>query len=218
MSLKDLEKILEEYEASGETSDGLEIELRQAAQNLWRAQFLYRTDFGSKTSFDLILKHRAYFENLFEALGYRVVGGRMNDSYLGLLAIDLPPRQSMKLDESVLLLVLRLYYEEAYKKYEMNDAAEIEVDGETIINIYEERTRRPRPHVTRVYEILNSFRQRGLLRIEEREDRRNFTLFLRPALPIVVAEDTLASLDEYVARERDVTQEDNSGEQEGAPS
>ena len=200
MSLKDLEKILEECQSAGGTPERLEVELRQAAQNLWRAQFLYRSDFGSKTSFDLILEHRTYFENLFEALGYRIVGGRMNDAYLGLLAADLPPRQTMKLDESLLLLVLRLYYEEAFKKFEMNDAGEIEVDGETILGIYEERTRRTRPPVTRVHEILTSFKQRGLLSIEDREDRRSFTLSLRPALPIVVAEDTLASLEEYVTR------------------
>jgi hypothetical protein len=200
MSLKDLEKILEECEASGGAPERLEGELRQAAQTLWRAQFLYRSDFGSKTSFDLILEHRAYFENLFEALGYRIVGGRMNDAYLGLLAVDLPPRQTMKLDESLLLLVLRLYYEEAFKKFEMNDAGEIEVEGETICSIYEERAHRSRPTLARLHEILTSFKQRGLLTIAEREDRKNFTLFLRPALPIVVAEDTLASLEEYVAR------------------
>ena len=37
-----------------------------------------------------------------------------------------------------------------------------------------------------------------------REDRgsgrRNFTLFLRPALPIVVSKDTLGSLEEFVSR------------------
>jgi hypothetical protein len=36
---------------------------------------------------------------LFDALGYRVVG-RPNDGYVGLVANELPPRQSMKLDES----------------------------------------------------------------------------------------------------------------------
>ena len=99
-----------------------------------------------------------------------------------------------------LLLVLRLYYEEAFKRYEMNDAGEIEVDGETILQVYEERTHRTRPLVTRVHEILTTFRQRGLLRVVELGDSRSFTLFLRPALPIVVGEDTLASLDEFVAR------------------
>jgi hypothetical protein len=200
MSLKDLEKIVDECDASGGDGERLEVELRQAAQNLWRAQFLYQNDFGSKTSFDLILQHRAYFENLFAALGYRIVGGRLNDHFLGLLATDLPARQTMKLDESLLLLVLRLYYEEAFKKFEMNDAGEIEVDGETILQVYEDRTRRTRPPLTRVHEILTTFRQRGLLRIEEQEDRRSFRLFLRPALPMVVAEDTLASLEEFVAK------------------
>lgn len=198
--LRDLQRIIDECDSSGGNGERLEVELRQAAQHLWRAQFLYQGDFGSKGSYDLVLQHRAYFENLFEALGYRIVGGRPNDHFLGLLAIELPPRQTMKLDESLLLLVLRLYYEEAFKRYEINDSGEIEVEGETVLQVYEERTRRIRPPVTRVHEILTAFRQRGLLRIEDKGDSRNFTLFLRPALPIVIAEDALASLDEFVAR------------------
>jgi hypothetical protein len=106
----------------------------------------------------------------------------------------------MKLEESLLLLVLRLYYEEAFKRYEMNVAGEIEVEGEKILQIYEERTHRMRPPVSVVHEILTGFRQRGLLRVVDEGDNRNFTLFLRPALPVVVGEDTLASLEEYVAK------------------
>lgn len=203
--LKDLERLVDECDASGGDGERLEIELRQAAQNLWRAQFLYRNDFGSKGSYDLIIERRSYFENLFAALGYRVVGGRPNDHLLGLLAIDLPPRQTMKLDESLLLLVLRLYYEEAFKRYEINDDGEIEVDGETILQVYEERTRRNRPLVTRLHDILNSFRQRGLIRMEDQGDSRTFTLFLRPALPMVVSADALQSLDEFIAKSGNVT-------------
>ena len=198
--LKDLERLVDECDASGGDGERLEADLRQAAQTLWRTQFLYRSDFGSKSSYDLILEYRAYFENLFAALGYRVVGGRPNDRLLGLLAIDLPPRQTMKLDESLLLLVLRLYYEEAFKRYEINDDGEIEVDGEAILQVYEERTRRTRPLVTRLHELLNTFRQRGLVRIEDQGDSRTFTLFLRPALPMVVSEDALKSLDEFIAK------------------
>jgi hypothetical protein len=198
--LKDLEKIVDECDANGGDGERLEIELRQAAQNLWRAQFLYRNDFGSKGSYDLILEHRSYFENLFAALGYRIAGGRPDDRLLGLLATDLPARQTMKLDESLVLLVLRLYYEEAFRRYEINDEGEIEVDGETILQVYEERTRRGRPPVTRLHDILTSFRQRGLIRVEDQGDSRTFKLYLRPALPMVVGEDTLQSLDEFVAK------------------
>jgi hypothetical protein len=198
--LKDLERIIDECDADGGDGDRLESELRHAAQHLWRAQFLYQGDFGSKGSYDLILEHRAYFENLFGALGYRIVGGNINDNFLGLLAIDLPPRQTMKLDESLLLLVLRLHFEEAYRRYEINDAGEVEADSETILQLYEERARRTRPPVTRVHDILTGFKQRGLIRIVEDGDNRNFMVYLRPALPLVVGEDALASLDEFIAK------------------
>lgn len=198
--LKDLERLVDDCDANGGNGEQLERELRQAAQQLWRVQFIYPSDYGSKSNYELIQAHRTYFDNLFEAIGYRVVGGRPNDHYLGLLAIELPARQTMRLDESLLLLVLRLFYEEAFKRYEINDQGEIEADGESILQVYEERTRRLRPPITRVHDILTGFRQRGLLRLVVHEDGRNFSLFLRPALPIVVAEETLTSLEEFVAR------------------
>jgi Domain of unknown function (DUF4194) len=198
--LREMGRIIEEADSSGEDGERLEIELRHAAQHLWRSQFLYQADWGSKGSYELIQQYKSYFENLFAALGYRIVGGRPSDHFMGLLAIDLPPRQKMKLEESLLLLVLRLYYEEAFKRYEMNDAAEIEVDGEKILQIYEERTHRVRPSFSVLQDILTGFRQRGLVRTADQGDNRNFTIFLRPALPIVIGEDTLASLEEYVTK------------------
>jgi len=196
--LRDLEKIIDDADSSGGNGEELERELRSAAQHLWRSQFLYESDWGVKTAYDLIRRHSGYFESLFEALGYRLVG-RPLDRFIGLLAIELPPRQSMKLDESLLLLVMRLYYEEALKRFEVNEAGEVEVESEAILDVYEERTRRERPLIGRLREILSAFRQRGLVRVDEHEDRRNFTLFLRPALPMVVAEDTLASLESFIA-------------------
>ena len=95
--LKDLEKIIDDADSSGGNGEELERELRSAAQHLWRSQFLYESDWGAKTSYDLIRRHSGYFENLFEALGYELVG-RPADRFIGLLAIETPPRQSMKLD------------------------------------------------------------------------------------------------------------------------
>ncbi len=196
--LRDLEKIIDEADAADGSGEELERALRSAAQHLWRAQFLYEMDWGVKEAYDLIRKHGAYFEKLFDALGYRLVG-RPIDRYVGLIANELPPRQSMKLDETLLLLVMRLHYEEALKKFEINEAGEVEVESETILELYEERTRRERPLISRVREILTAFRQRGLVRVEDQGDRRSFMLFLRPALPVVVAEDTLAALETLVA-------------------
>jgi Domain of unknown function (DUF4194) len=196
--LRDLTKLIDDEDSEGGDGENLEKELRQAAQQLWRAQFIYENDWGVKTSYEILRRHIGYFENLFDALGYRVVG-RPNDGYVGLVAIELPPRQSMKLDESLLLLVLRLHYEEAFTRFEAKEFGEVEVESEQILQIYEDRTHRERPNFGRLKEILVGFRQRGLVRIVD-QDEKNFTLFLRPALPIVVSKDTLGSLEEFVAR------------------
>ena len=115
--LRDLTKLIDDEDSEGGDGDQLQKELRQAAQQLWRAQFIYENDWGMKTSYEALRRHMGYFENLFDALGYRVVG-RPVDGYVGLVATELPPRQSMKLDESLLLLVLRLHYEEAFTRFE----------------------------------------------------------------------------------------------------
>ena len=196
--LKDLEKLIDSADSSGGDGEELERELRAAAQLLWRSQFLYENDWGAKGAYDLIRKNSTYFENLFGALGYRLAGKPV-DGLVGLLASDPPYRQSMKLDETLLLLVTRLYYEEALKRFDVNDRGEVEVESETLLEAYEQRSRRDRPPISRVREILGGFRQRGLVRIEEREDKRSFALFLRPALPMLVAEDTLTSLEQFVA-------------------
>ena len=196
--LRDLSKLIDDEDSEGGDGENLEKELRQAAQQLWRAQFIYENDWGVKTSYEVLRRHTGYFENLFDALGYRVVG-RPNDGYVGLVAIELPPRQSMKLDESLLLLVLRLHYEEAFTRFEAKEFGEVEVESEEILQIYEDRTHRERPNFGRLKEILVGFRQRGLVRIVD-QDEKNFTLFLRSALPIVVSKDTLGSLEEFVAR------------------
>jgi hypothetical protein len=129
----------------------------------------------------------------------QILGNPNAGSILRTFFEDLPSRQSMKLDESLLLLVMRLYYEEALKRFEINEAGEVEVESETLLEVYEERTRRERPLIGRAREILAVFRQRGLVRVDEHEDRRSFTLFLRPALPMVVAHDTLVSLENLAA-------------------
>ena len=203
--LRDLSKLIDDEDSEGGDGDHLQKELRQAAQQLWRAQFIYENDWGMKTSYEALRRHMGYFENLFDALGYRVVG-RPVDGYVGLVANELPPRQSMKLDESLLLLVLRLHYEEAFTRFEAKEFGEVEVESEQILQIYEDRTHRERPNFGRVKEILAAFRQRGLVRIVEQDDKI-FTLFLRPALPIVVSKDTLGSLEEFVSRSTTATAE-----------
>jgi hypothetical protein len=101
---------------------------------------------------------------------------------------------------------MRLHYEEAFTRFEAKEFGEVEVESEQILQIYEERTHRERPNFGRVKEILSAFKQRGLVRIEDQDDK-NFILFLRPALPIVVSKDTLASLEEFVSRSTSATAE-----------
>jgi len=51
--LRDLSKLIDDEDSEGGDGERLQKELRQAAQSLWRAQFIYENDWGMKTSYEV---------------------------------------------------------------------------------------------------------------------------------------------------------------------
>ena len=68
--LRDLSKLIDDEDSEGGDGNQLQKDLRQAAQQLWRAQFIYENDWGTKTSYDLLRQHIA--QRLQGKLGRRV--------------------------------------------------------------------------------------------------------------------------------------------------
>ena len=58
--LRDLSKLIDDEDSEGGDGDQLQKELRQAAQQLWRAQFIYENDWGMKTSYEALRRHMGY--------------------------------------------------------------------------------------------------------------------------------------------------------------
>ena len=55
--LRDLSKLIDDEDSEGGDGDQLQKDLRQAAQQLWRAQFIYENDWGMKTSYEVLRRH-----------------------------------------------------------------------------------------------------------------------------------------------------------------
>ncbi len=52
--LRDLSKLIDDEDSEGGDGDQLQKDLRQAAQQLWRAQFIYENDWGMKASYEAL--------------------------------------------------------------------------------------------------------------------------------------------------------------------
>jgi hypothetical protein len=122
--LKDLQKLMEDYDVD-------DIDVRQAVQLLQRSQFVYADDFGVRRLYDLIRTHREFFENYFAIAGSTLVS-EPEERMIGIVPSE-TGRFTMRSDEALMLIVLRLAYQEAIDSYEVGDKGEVQVDSEKLL-------------------------------------------------------------------------------------
>lgn len=101
-------------------------EFRRICNRLLSCCFLCKRNAANKTDYYFILKHRDIFRDYLEVLGYRL---EINEDY-GVIQLTSPQnynRLNLKLFESIILLILRILYDE--KKRELS------VSGEAVVNL-----------------------------------------------------------------------------------
>lgn len=187
--LSELKKIVD-AEAGLEPAD-----LRLSASVLLERQFLYADQILDKKHYHRIITHVPYFTNLFDALNRRLV---FDHEYglVGTLPLDGSKSVQLPFEEAVLLLCLRLVYEEGVEKYEARRGS-VFTDSETVLNRFESLARRERPGLMRLREMLKGFARFGLIELNEERDRV-IALQLRPALRLVTTEAYLQQLESFL--------------------
>jgi len=185
-------------------------EMRQTASVLLERQFLYADQSLDKKHYHRVIGHIPYFTNLFDALNRRLV----YDQDYGLVGI-LPQEGSrvvqLNQEEALLLLCLRLLYEEGVEKFEARQGS-VFSDSETLLTRYQTLARSERPGLVRLREILRSFARFGLIEVEDEQDRV-IALQIRPALRLVTTEGYIGQLEamlegrEEAAVEQDAEQD-----------
>lgn len=101
-------------------------EFRRICNKLINICFLCKQNDTTKTDYYFVLKHREKFVQLLETLGYRI---EINEEY-GVVQLTNAlntNRQNLKLYESIVLLILRILYDE--KKRELS------ISDEVIVNL-----------------------------------------------------------------------------------
>jgi hypothetical protein len=102
-------------------------------------------------------------------------------------------RQSWKMDETILLLVLRLSYQEGIQEAQVDEHGAVLVMSEEILSKYETLSQRLRPTFGRLKDILSEFRRRGIVTFEQFEEKETI-IAIRPAIGIIMGGDFMERL------------------------
>ncbi len=173
----------------------------QVIGHLLRHQFLHVEDRGSPPMLETLL--RADSERLvaayFDVAGYRLVV-RGSEGWAGILPdperISLP---RMRIDETLVLLLLRRLWEEAVQEGDLQRHGSVLLTLNEAFAAYQEvvaRARRPAMNVQDFREAVRSLERRALVRLGEYDpDAQDQELTVRAVLSTVAGDDFLASLE-----------------------
>lgn len=112
--LKELHKILRENE-SQEKKGYEQVDLERAAAMLRRYQFIWKDGHGQKKAYDILVRYREYYSDLFAAFGDQFFVDDIY-GYCGFIPKARIPHSSLRKLETILLLILAKLHDEESRK------------------------------------------------------------------------------------------------------
>lgn len=178
----------------------------QAIGHLLRHQFIHVEDRGSSTLLETLL--RPEIERLigdyFEVAGYRLVV-RESEGWAGILPdteLISPPR--MRIDETLVLLLLRRLWEESIQEGDVQRHGSVLVTLNEAYDAYQDmvaRARRPSLSITEFKEVAQSLERRAIVRLGPYDDEvQDMELTIRALIATVAGDDFLGHLEQLLAR------------------
>ena len=191
--------MLNELKKSADRNDLDLDDLRTAASHLVTRQFLYFANRRDKRSYRLVMSNKDYFRDLLDALDFDLI----TDDDLGMVG-SLPRKRlnslNLKKTESLFLLTLRLLYEEALVAYKVTDGC-TKTDSEQLLARYSAAiSSSERPNLGDLKAILAKFRQYGLIR-EINEENRVMDFLICPSIREVVTKDWVETMERFTQNE-----------------
>lgn len=169
-------------------------QLIETANRLLNRQFISRGEPGGAGHFDRILRNTDYFEELFASFGFLFI---FNDTwgYAGYISPSAFGNQRVPVQETIILLCLRLLYDEgAEKGYFVDGSADILVEEDEIQTVFSSiSSRSMKPGELR--EILTNFKRHGLLSFDQAQPLHvSADVLIRPMITEVVDESFVSRL------------------------
>lgn len=171
--------------------------LRAAATTLLEKQFLYLANQSERKHYLVIAGETRYFEKLFEQLSRNLFIDR-NLGYVALLPNPGAKSLSLKQDETLMLLCLRLIYEEGIENFAATEGA-VTAASDKVVARYTTETRLEQPNLTRFREIMALLKRHGIASATKQSEGKNMMITIRPAIRHVVNDDYIVQLENTLA-------------------
>lgn len=174
-------------------------DFRNAAYQLLTSQIIYENAHGQGVSYRLIDRYREPFCEAFDLMGLSL---KFDSDYRYIAAIPTADKQpSMKLEDALMLLVLRKAYHEQALRGNL-DAGSAVLSIEELNEMYRAETARELPtKVGELKELLAPMKSFGVIKVTQADSGSDqpFDISILPGIVALVSEGTLSRLAEYAA-------------------
>ena len=174
-------------------------ELSRALQVLLKAQVIYSSTPGIGRAYELARHYAPFFTDYFACLGYALAVSH-RDQMVSLAPAPDAPRhdlasERLRKDETLVLLALRLLYEEGLRDHRVGTDGIVESTTDAIVDKIRTVARNDPPDEGRLGDILRLVARRGGLRLGERDRTERVTpLALLPGLTVLASDAWLERL------------------------
>jgi len=182
-------------------------DLRKALHFLLRHQFVFAGDRGTGAVYNTILdgRFRAVIDGFFDSCGYEVHRDP-EAQWAGIVAVDGEvPLPRMKLDETIVMLVLAAQWQDEVNVGAVEDRATVMTTLNTLYDGYREMVQAKGRNALasgRFHEILKEAAQRNLVEIGDFDpDEQDYPVSIRPMIKLISGSDALAKLERYAREE-----------------
>jgi len=182
-------------------------DLRKALHFLMRHQFVFAGDRGTATTYNTIMdgRFRNVIDNFFDSCGYRVHRDP-EAQWAGIVATDDEvPLPKMKLDETIVVLVLAAHWQDEINVGAVEERATVLTTLNTLYDRYREMVQTNSKNAmtpSRFHEVLKEAAQRSLVGIGDFDpDERDYEVEIRPMIKLISGGDALARLERYARHE-----------------
>ncbi|WP_019906177.1 DUF4194 domain-containing protein [Methylobacterium sp. 77] len=167
-----------------------EDDLTRALQVVLKSQCLYADTPGIGRSYDIARHYAPFFKSYFACLGYGFeVSPRDQMVFLRVPADGVRhdgQAERLRKDETLVLLALRLAYEEGLRDHRVTTDGVVECTTDDIAESIRTAARSEAPEEARLTEILRFFARRGGLRLGERDKVEKITpLMVLPGIAVL---------------------------------
>ncbi|BCL73708.1 hypothetical protein TUMSATVNIG1_56910 (plasmid) [Vibrio nigripulchritudo] len=171
-----------------------EDDFYQAAAQIRHKQFIWYDGHGQRSNYNLVLRNKEYFADLFGAFGDEFVLDN-NFGFCGV--IPKYHRGKMKqLDTLFLLILAKLYDTEARKACIENGKAK--PSPSLLIDNYIELTGKEKPKYADTKEALYSLEKSGLISLGEKDETSELpTIVVLPTIKVILSEQYISLLERF---------------------